>query len=140
MKAIVRQASLFSVVAALSFVIDYGTMMLLSFSRGFDPVLAAGISFVAANVFNYLVAMRLVFRHREELSRMREFLLFLALACVGLLINEAIIFAAMHLFDETPLAVSVAKLVASATVSLWNFFSRRRWLDGSWRTPDEALE
>ena len=136
MKAIARQASLFSVVAALSFVIDYAIMMLLSFSRGFDPVLAAGISFVAANVFNYLVAMRLVCQHREELSRVHEFLLFVVLACVGLLINEAIIFVAMYLFDETPLTVSIAKLVASATVTLWNFFSRRRWLDGSWRTQE----
>ena len=138
MKPIVRQAGLFGVVAALSFVIDYATMMLLSFSRGFDPVLAAGISFVAANVFNYLVAMRLVFQHREELSRRHEFLLFLALATVGLLINEAIIFAATRLSGETPLVVSIAKLVASASVSTWNFFSRRHWLDGSWRTPEEG--
>ena len=134
MKGIVRQIGLFGIVASLSFVIDYAVMMLLSFNRGFDPVLAAGISFVAANVFNYVVAMRLVFQHREELSRFYEFSLFAILALIGLGINEAIIWAAVHFFGETPITVTVAKLVSSAAVSTWNFWSRRHWLDGSWRT------
>lgn len=129
MASIVKQAGKFSIAGAIGFAVDYVVLMLLSFQSGMNPVVAAAISFIVANTTCYFIDMRFVFTHRSDISRRREFLIFFALAVIGLGINELIIWIAMHLFVETPVSLSVAKVVASITVTIWNFLSRRRWLD-----------
>lgn len=119
----------FGVVGGLAFLIDYGVLMLLSQVFGVDPVLSAAISFVVSLVFNYLASMRFVFRHRDDMSRSREFLIFLVLSAVGLGINEAIMWIGVSLVGGSALAVTAVKVVATAVVMVWNFLSRKKWLD-----------
>lgn len=91
---LLAQIARFGVVGIIAFAIDYALLMLLSQVLGMNPVPAAAISFVVSLVFNYLASMRLVFSHREELSKRREFAIFLALSAVGLGINEACVWLA----------------------------------------------
>ena len=78
----------FGVVGTIAFCIDYGVLMLLSQAFGVDPVLSAAVSFCVSVVFNYMASMRYVFTHREDMSRGREFVIFIVLSAVGLAINE----------------------------------------------------
>ena len=119
----------FGVVGALAFLVDYGVLMLLSQVFGVDPVVAAGISFCVSVVFNYLASMRFVFTHREDMSTSREFVLFIVLSCVGLAINEVIMWLGTSWLGTDGIAVTIVKVVATAVVMVWNFASRKRWLD-----------
>ena len=103
--------------------------MLLSQVCGVNAVLSAAISFCVSLVFNYLASMRFVFSHRDDLSRSREFVIFLILSAIGLGINEVIMWLGTSLWGEAALAVTIVKVAATAVVMIWNFVSRKKWLD-----------
>ena len=129
MRKLIEQLLKFGVVGTIAFAIDYGVLMLLSQGLGWDPVFSAGVSFCVSVGFNYLASMRFVFTHRDDLSRRGEFVIFLALSAVGLVINELCMAAGVAALGDSALMVTLAKLFATIVVMVWNFFSRRRWLD-----------
>lgn len=130
MEKLIQQILKFGVVGIIAFCIDYGVLMLLNVGFGMDPVIAAGISFCVSVVFNYLASMRYVFTHREDMSRTREFIIFIVLSAIGLVINELCMKAGVVVLGDTPLMVTITKLFATAVVMVWNFVSRKKWLDG----------
>lgn len=129
LKSLIEQFLKFGVVGAVAFVIDYGILMLLSQVVGWDPVLSSAISFTASVVFNYVASMRYVFTRREDLSRRREFVIFVVLSIIGLAINSSCIWLGTQAFGDGAMAVTVTKIVATVVVALWNFWSRKRWLE-----------
>ena len=130
MRKLIEQFLKFGVVGTIAFCIDYGVLMLLSQVLGVNPVIAAGVSFCVSVIFNYLASMRYVFTHREDMSRGREFVIFIVLSAVGLVINEACMAVGVAALGTSALMVTVTKLFATAVVMVWNFFSRKKWLDG----------
>ena len=129
MRKLIEQILKFGVVGIVAFLIDYGVLMLLSQLLGMDPVLSAGISFCVSVVFNYVASMRFVFTHRDDMSRQREFAIFIVLSVVGLIINELCMIAGVSVLGDSALAVTATKVFATAVVMVWNFVSRKRWLD-----------
>lgn len=128
-----KQFARFSVVGTSTFLIDYGLLMFLSLVVGMDPVPAGAISFIVSLVINYLASMKFVFTRREDISRRRQFGLFVLLSIVALILNEIIIWLGMMRIPNTPLNITIVKIVATLMVTLWNFFSRSRWLDAERR-------
>lgn len=129
MKKLIEQILKFGVVGIIATVIDFGVLYILSQPLGIDPVVSAGISFCVSLVFNYVASMRYVFTHREDMSRSREFVIFLVLSLIGLAINEAIMAAGVAVLGNSALAVMGTKVLATAIVMVWNFVSRKKWLD-----------
>lgn len=129
MKKLIEQILKFGVVGIIATVFDFGVLYILSQPLGLDPVLSAGISFCVSLVFNYVASMRYVFTHREDMSRSREFVIFLVLSLIGLAINEAIMAAGVAVLGNSALAVMGTKVLATAIVMVWNFVSRKKWLD-----------
>ena len=130
-KTLAAQFAKFGVVGFLAFLIDYAVLMVLTQALGWDPVLSAAISFVISVVFNYLASMQYVFTRRDDLSRRKEFALFVVLSVIGLGINELVIWVGTAAFGAGALAVTATKVVATVIVALWNFWSRKKWLDAS---------
>lgn len=131
MRKLIEQILKFGVVGFAAFGIDYGVLMLLSQVLGVDPVIAAAISFCVSLLFNYLASMRYVFKRRDDLSRSREFITFLLLSGIGLLINEVLMWAGVALLGNSALMVTITKVFATAVVMVWNFLSRKRWLEAA---------
>lgn len=129
MRGLIEQFLKFGVVGVIAFAIDYGVLMLLNVGLGVNSVVAAAVSFTVSVAFNYVASMRYVFTHRDDLSRTREFATFVVLSVIGLGINELVMWAGLRLIGGEPVAVTATKVVATAVVMLWNFFSRKRWLD-----------
>lgn len=125
---LVEQFLKFGVVGVLATAIDFAVMIVLTEIAGLDPVVSAGISFTVSVVFNYLASMRFVFRRREDLSRTAEVTVFVILSLVGLAMNELLMWVGSTVLG---LNYVLVKVVATAVVMLWNFFSRKRWLDAS---------
>ena len=128
-RALVEQFLKFGVVGAVAFVIDYGILMLLSQVAGWDPLPSSVVSFLVSLLFNYVASMHFVFERRDDLSRRRELVLFVALSVIGLGINSAVIWAGTAALGDGAVAVTATKLVATVVVAVWNFVSRKRWLE-----------
>lgn len=129
MGKLIRQFLKFGVVGFLAFLIDYGVLMLLSQALGVDPLVSAGISFTVSVIFNYLASMRFVFTHRQDLSKGREFVIFIVLSLVGLALNELCMWVGLRVLGDGALQITASKVFATAVVMVWNFLSRKKWLD-----------
>lgn len=127
MKQLIAQFAKFGVVGVIAFVIDYGLMVLLTELFNVNYLISATISFTVSVIFNYAASMRYVFTHKEGLSRRREFIIFVVLSVIGLLINDALMWVGVDLFGISYLLV---KIFATAVVMVWNFVTRKIFLDG----------
>lgn len=127
---LLAQFAKFGVVGVVATLIDFGVLIALTEWMGVDPVLSAAVSFVVSVAFNYVASMRFVFTRREDLSRAREMAIFLVLSLVGLAINEALMWLGVNVFM---LGYVFVKVLATVVVMLWNFLSRKRWLDAGGR-------
>lgn len=127
MKKLIEQIMKFGVVGVIAFAIDYGSMILLTEVFGIPPVISATISFIISVVFNYLASMKYVFSHKQDMSRRREFEIFIALSVAGLLINDAIMWVGT---ETVSIDYRIVKIFATAVVMVWNFVTRKMFLDG----------
>lgn len=127
MRKLIEQIMKFGVVGVIAFVIDFGVMVFLTEVFSIDPVISATVSFIISVIFNYAASMRYVFSHREGMSRTREFIIFVVLSAIGLGINDLLIWAGTDLvsFDYR-----LVKIFATAVVMVWNFVTRKIFLEG----------
>ena len=127
MRKLIEQIMKFGVVGVIAFIIDFGVMVFLTEVFGIDPVISATVSFIISVIFNYAASMRYVFSHREGMSRTREFVIFVVLSAIGLGINDLLIWAGTDLasFDYR-----LVKFFATAVVMVWNFVTRKIFLEG----------
>ena len=73
--------------------------------------------------------MRYVFSRRDDLSRKRcSFTIFAVLSAVGLGLNDLFMFVGVAVLSIGYQACT--KLISTFMVTWYNFFSRRRFLDG----------
>lgn len=127
MRKLIEQIMKFGVVGVIAFVIDFGVMVFLTEVFGIDPVISATVSFIISVIFNYAASMRYVFSHREGMSRTREFIIFVVLSAIGLGINDLLIWAGT---DLAPFDYRLVKIFATAVVMIWNFVTRKIFLEG----------
>lgn len=127
MKRLLEQIMKFGIVGIIAFFIDYGLMILLTELFNVDYLLSATISFTVSVVFNYLASMRYVFSHKEGMSRRREFIIFVVLSVIGLGINDALMWLGTDLIG---IDYRITKIAATAVVMVWNFVTRKKFLDG----------
>lgn len=127
MEKLVRQFMKFGVVGLIAFAIDYGLMVALTELAGINYLVSATISFTVSVVFNYVASMRYVFTHKEGLSRRREFIIFVVLSVIGLGLNDLLMWIGTSLWDISYLIV---KIGATALVTVYNFITRKIFLDG----------
>lgn len=127
MRHLLAQIMKFGVVGVIATVIDFAVMIFLTEVFGVNPVVSATVSFTVSVVFNYIASMRYVFSHREGMSRRREFTIFIILSVIGLIINDALMWVGTEL---TPIDYRIVKVFATAVVMVWNFVTRKIFLDG----------
>ena len=113
----------FGVAGGASFAIDYGLFILIFRVFGVHYIIAAGISFAVAVVFNWIINSRWVFTEGARVSHKGvEVLVFVGIAVVGLGVNEAVLWAGVMVLG---VRAEVAKLAATAVVAVWNFLLRK---------------
>ena len=147
MKKLIDQILKFGVVGIISFIVDFVITMavstLLRTSVGMTTSQAALVGaffgFVISVIVNYILSMKYVFERREDLDRKKEFTIFVVLSIIGLGINELIIlfcidlvyanWSWLHNLIGATLATAGAKIVATAVVMVYNFVTRKIFLE-----------
>lgn len=125
-KKLLVQFCKFGLVGTLCFFIDYGVMILLTETTGLGYFLSSAISFTLSVVVNYILSMRFVFKGKDELNKFQEMAIFVALSIVGLALNQMIMWIAVEFFR---VFYAVAKIFSTMLVTVYNFISRKLFLE-----------
>ena len=130
MSSLKQQFIKFAGVGAAAFVIDFGVMVFLHEVVGLGEVVSATLSFIVSVVFNYFASMHYVFSHKDDMSRKREFAIFVVLSVIGLGLTDLLMWLGTDLagFDYR-----LVKVGATAIVTVYNFVTRKIFLDGGAR-------
>lgn len=130
-RALVAQLAKFGVVGGVAYVVDVGLFNLLSFVGSpplldGQPLLAKVVSSGVATVVAWLGNRYWTFRHNRRPERVREFLLYLVMCMIGLLIALTCLWVSHYLLGFTsPLADNIAAnvvgLVAGTTFRFWAY-------------------
>ena len=123
---LIAQFMKFGVVGVIAFCIDYGLLIFCTEVLHINYLVSATIGFTVSVIFNYLASMRFVFKHKEDMSRRREFIIFVVLSVIGLLINNGLMWAGVEMLNIHYL---ITKIFATAVVMVWNFVTRKIFLD-----------
>lgn len=126
MQKLLAQIMKFGVVGVIATVIDFGIMNLLHYGLGLNILIANTSGFIVSLIFNYVASMKYVFAHKEGMSR-REFIIFVMLSVIGLALNDGIVLA---LNTGLGLEANIAKICATALVMVYNFVTRKIFLEG----------
>jgi len=110
------------IVGGLAFVIDFGSLYLLTERAGMFYLASAAIAFILGLLTNYVLCRIWVFTHRVVANGAVEFAVFALIGVAGLGLNEAVIWFAC---DKLGLHYLNAKLASAALVVLWNFGARK---------------
>lgn len=154
-----QQILRFAVVGGLSFLVDFvitNIVALVLRKTGMSATTAAMIGaifgFIISVIFNYILSMHWVFDRKEDMDKRKEFVIFVILSAIGLVLNELIIYVCMKMimnigwceaftawcqkivniiFDITfdGMATAGSKIVATAIVMVYNFVSRKILLE-----------
>lgn len=126
MNKLIAQFLRFSAVGITAFAIDYGLMILLTELFAVPYLCSVTISFVASTVFNYFASMHFVFVRKDDISRKREFIIFVTLSTLGLVWNDVLMWLTVeHLYID----YRIAKILVAVVVSVWNFVTRKMFLE-----------
>lgn len=109
-------------VGGIAFLVDYGTLFLLTEYAGVSYLVSGAIAFVAGLVVNYLLSISWVFNQNRNKKIAKEFLFFTIIGVVGLLFNELIMYVAT---DLCHLHYMLSKIISTVIVFFWNFFARK---------------
>ena len=126
MKRLMIQAIKFGFVGLLSFAIDYTVLVFLTEIVGIWYLVSAFISYILSLLVNYFCSMQYVFKGKSNISKRKEFVIFVLLSVIGLMINQLGMFI---MVDKATLNYLVSKLLITACVMVWNFVTRKLFLE-----------
>lgn len=128
--SVVRELLEFGVVGATAFVVDVGLYNVLTLLLGIGPLTSKALSVGVATTVAYLGNRYWAFRHRERTGIRREYVLFVALNGVGLLISLTCLGLSYYVLGLTsPLAQNLsANVVGLGLGTAFRFWSYRRWV------------
>jgi len=121
-KTLVVQLLRYSVVGGVAFLVDYGSLWLLTELVGLHHLVSAAIAFILGLICNYVISTAWVFGESKVNNRLVEFTVFSIIGVVGLGFNELIIY---FFTDICGLHYMLSKIISTVIIFFWNFFARR---------------
>jgi putative flippase GtrA len=109
-------------VGGLAFILDIGTLYLLTSKASVHYLVSAAVAFLLGLTVNYLLSRAWVFPRRVLQNSTVEFAIFAVIGVVGLGLNEL---GMWLLSSVVGLYYLYSKIVTTAVVFFWNFTARK---------------
>ena len=126
MKKLIAQFMKFGVVGVIAFIIDFGVMVFLTEVFAVPYLISTTIAFTVSVIFNYVASMRYVFVRKDDMSRRCEFIIFVLLSVIGLVLNDVFMWLLVDFFF---IDYRISKIITTVLVAIWNFVSRKIFLE-----------
>ena len=91
-----------------------------------NTLLSAAIAFTISVIYNYIASVKWVFDVNKEKNEKTNFIIFIVLSIVGLIITEIIMWLGS---DVMEISYLIVKIVATAIVMVFNFITRKMFLE-----------
>jgi len=112
----------YTFVGGFAFVVDFGTLFLLTEVFHIHYLLSAAIAFILGLITNYFLSIKWVFSIRSIENKKIEFLLFSIIGLIGLGLNELLLWI---FTDLILIHYLLSKIITAIFVYLWNFIGRK---------------
>jgi len=120
-KSMRKEFIIFFLNGCLMFLVDMLLLVFFTEVVGFNYLLSAAISFAIASTLNFIVSRHIIFK--PGIHKMHtEFNLFMIFSLIALGLNEAVMW---FFTDLIGLYYPISKVIASASVGIFNFIVRR---------------
>lgn len=126
MKKLIAQIIKFGIVGFLAFIIDYSVFYLLTDIIGVHYIISSVVSFIASVILNYILSIKWVFDVNKK-QTIKDLIIFMILSTIGLLINVLILWVSVEQFNIHHM---IGKLIAVFIVMIWNFVTRKIFIEG----------
>lgn len=120
--AIIQQFVQYAIVGGTAFLVDFGTLYVLTTYMELNYLYSATAGFLLGLVVNYRSCVRWVVQFRALDNRIHEFTIFAGIGIVGLLLNALVLFV---LTDHVHLHYLESKIIAAGLILGFNFSLRR---------------
>lgn len=109
-------------VGGFAFIVDWGSLYVLTEFFEIYYLISAAISFVLGLFVNYFISIIWVFGNSTVSNRWIEFLIFTIIGIIGLALNEVIMYLGSNVLE---LYFMFSKLCSTGIVFFWNFYARK---------------
>jgi len=116
----------FCLVGGVSFLLDYALLFALTDWAGIYYLYSSAISFSVSVVFNYWLCVIYVFKDVGKQTK-RQAMIFLVTSAMGLVLNQICMWFFVAIAG---LHYMLAKIFATAIVTVWNYFTKRKAVRG----------
>lgn len=124
-----REVAKFGAVGGAGVLVNIGVFNLVRHMTGLQTVRASVLATLVSIAFNYLGFRYFTYRDRDNGQLTKEMGLFLAFSCVGLVIENGVLYAATYGFGwDTQLESNVFKFFGIGVATLFRFWSYRTWV------------
>lgn len=117
-----KQIIKFCFTGGLCTVIDFGVLFVLTEQIGLSYVISNIISVSLSTIVNYILSKIIVFNFSNTL---RNFVVFIILSIVGLIINESLIILCVNVFT---IDYKLGKIMVTGVVMYFNYLTRKYML------------
>ena len=116
----------FGIVGGIATIIDWAVYYICYNILNIYPLIANIISFSVSVIYNYWASVKWVFNVNKNNSKMKMFTEFIIFSIIGLLLTELIIYIGI---DHLNLDAMLIKIIATAIVMVFNFVTRKMFLE-----------
>lgn len=109
-------------VGGAAFLVDFGSLFVLTDFFGVYYLISAAIAFILGLIVNYGLSISWVFNNRTLENSTLEFGVFSLIGIVGLGLNEIFIW---FFTAEIGFYYLISKMISAVIVLFWNFFARK---------------
>lgn len=123
---LLNQIIKFGFVGGLAFIIDYFVLIFCKEVLNINVLISVFIAFTISVIFNYVASIKWVFNVNKNNKTSRNFIMFVCLSIVGLIITELIMWTGT---DFMSINYLIVKIFATAIVMIFNFITRKAFLE-----------
>ncbi|CAG6399445.1 GtrA family protein [Streptomyces cocklensis] len=124
-----REIAKFGAVGGAGVLVNIGVFNLVRHNTGLQTVRASVLATLVSIAFNYVGFRYFTYRDRDKAGRTKELGLFLLFSCIGLVIENGVLFVATYGFDwDSQLQSNVFKFLGIGIATLFRFWSYRTWV------------